>query len=84
MTNKKTKIMWIIFKISKNKCYRKQIKKKTNRAQSLIKWVLNDEIKKKYKLKRRWKKIQANPSESPKLVLFSQTHNRWNSTPVIN
>jgi hypothetical protein len=47
MTNKKTKIMWIIFKINKNKCYRKQIKKKTNRAQSLIKWVLNDEIEKK-------------------------------------
>jgi len=57
MTNKKTKIMWIIFKISKNKCYRKQVKKKTNRAQSLIKWVLNDKIGKNiYKLKRRWKK----------------------------
>ena len=84
MTNKKTKIMWIIFKISKNKCYRKQIKKKTNRAQSLIKWVLNDEIKKKYKLKRRWKQNQANLSEYHKPMLFSQTHNRWNSTPVIN
>jgi len=77
MTNKKTKIMWIIFKISKNKCYRKQVKKKTNRAQSLIKWVLNDKIGKNiYKLKRRWKKNQANPNESPKPALFSQTHNR--------